>query len=217
MVNLDIVEMIKNLNELGVREVFLPFVLIFTVLFTLLDKTHIFIRISKSDGDEDKQRKKADNRKFSAIVSLAISLTAVFMHVRGTTIAGVDMINFINSAVPGITGLIVVIFGLFIVLALVMPSIFPQTGRLDMPISVILIVAAIAIYIYAVSIHGPFSSSISVPFVGTWLENETFRSLAISLLVFGGIVFYIIRGKKEEDPTKTSVWSTIGDALKKRP
>ncbi len=215
MINLDIVEIIRNLNELGIREVFLPFVLIFTVLFTLLDKTHIFIRITANDPD--KERKTKDNRKFSAIIALAISLTAVFMHVRGTTIAGIDIINFINSAVPGITGLIVVVFGVFIVLALVAPSNFLDTGRLDMPISVILIVAAIAIYIYAVSIHGPFSSSISVPFVGTWLENESFRSLAISLLVFGGIVFYIIKGKTEPDPNKDSIWSKIGDALKKRP
>jgi hypothetical protein len=57
-----------------------------------------------------------------------------------------------------------------------------------MPISVILIVAAIAIYIYAVSIHG-LQFIDKCTFCGTWLENESFRSLAISLLVFGGIVF----------------------------
>jgi hypothetical protein len=48
----------------------------------LLDKTHIFIRIG--ENDPEKEKKKEDNRKFSAIIALAISLTAVFMHVRGT-------------------------------------------------------------------------------------------------------------------------------------
>jgi cation transport ATPase len=213
---LDLFDIITNLNELGIREVFLPFVLIFTVLFTLLDKTAIFIRASVDDPEETKKRKKSENRKFSAIIALSLSLTAVFMHVRGTLIAGIDIINFINSAVPSITALIVAVFGIFIVLALVMPSIFPDTGRLDMPISVIVIIAAIAIYLFVAS-TGWKASPANIPFVGTWLEDDTFRSMAIALLVFGGIVLYIIRGKEPKDNTKPNLWVDIWSALTKKP
>jgi len=220
VIRLDLFDIIANLNELGIREVFLPFVLIFTVLFTLLDKTAIFIRISKNDPTEIKSKKKSENRKFSAIVALSLSLTAVFMHVRGTLIAGIDIINFINSAVPSITALIVAVFGIFIVLALVIPSIFPETGRLDMPISVIVIIAAIAVYLFVAS-TGWKASPVNVPFVGTWLEDETFRSMAIALLVFGGIVLYIIRGKNVKDANdkndKHSLWNSIWEGLTKRP
>jgi hypothetical protein len=201
-------QIITNLNELGIREVFLPFVLIFTILFTILDKTRIFVRIASNESEEDRNRKIAENKKFATIISLAISLTAIFMHIRGTTIGGFDIVNFINSAVPGITGLIVAIFALFVVLALVMPSLFPETARLNMPVGFIIIVVALVIYLYAASL-GWMGPSANLGFVNTWLENETLVSLGIVFLVGGAVIFWIISSKK---PPKTK--SHLGEMWK---
>ena len=90
-----------SLESWGLTDVILPFVLIFTVIFAILQKAKIF---------------GAESKKYNVVFALAISLLVVIPHVTGTYPAGLDAVDIINQAIPSISVLAIAVI-MFLVLA----------------------------------------------------------------------------------------------------
>ncbi|MEK6822779.1 MAG: hypothetical protein AABY13_03035, partial [Nanoarchaeota archaeon] len=97
------------LDSLGLTQVILPFVLIFTVLFAIMQKVKIF-------GDLDK------TKKFNVIIALVIALGVVIPHITGGYPPDQDPINIINGILPGSALILIVLTIVFITLALIIPQ-----------------------------------------------------------------------------------------------
>src|SRR3989338_2266723 len=94
---------IEGLESWGLTDVLLPFLLIFTLIFAVLEK-------SKLLGTE--------KRNLNTVLALVISLITVIPHITGTYPAGFDPIDIMNSALPAVSIVIVAIIMLLILIGL---------------------------------------------------------------------------------------------------
>ena len=88
------VNVFEELNNLGVMDSLLPFLLIFTIVFAVLEKTKII-------GEGKKQ--------FNVIIALVISLMVVIPHVTGNYPPGQDAVQTINNALPNVSVVIIAV------------------------------------------------------------------------------------------------------------
>lgn len=89
-----------RLEEMGFTDVFLPFILVYTILFAILQKVNLF---------------GAGAKKFNSIIALATSLGVVIPHVLGQYPPGTDVVQIMNTALPNVSLLIVVILFVMVV------------------------------------------------------------------------------------------------------
>jgi hypothetical protein len=92
--SIDFTEIISDLESIGLYDVILPFFLVFTVIFGILEKTNIF-------GKE--------SHKFNIIIALVFG----FLIVRSTT-----LVALMNRFLPNVSMFILVIIALLIVLGI---------------------------------------------------------------------------------------------------
>ena len=93
--------MMEMLERQGFVDVILPFLLIFTIMFAMLQKTQIL-----GEG----------KKNFNVIVSLVTSLLVVIPHVTGRYPVDADPVVIINTAIPQVSLIIVAIIFLLIML-----------------------------------------------------------------------------------------------------
>lgn len=91
---------IYYLESMGLTDVILPFVLVFTIVFAVLQKAKIF-------GDQSK--------KYNVIFALVVGLLVVIPHVTGRYPPGADVVDIINQAIPSVSVLVIAII-MFLVL-----------------------------------------------------------------------------------------------------
>jgi len=156
---------IWSLEQWGLTDVILPFILIFTVIFAILQKAHIF-------GTESK--------KYNLVFSLAIALLVVIPHITGTYPPGVDAVEIINQAIPSISVLVIAVI-MFLVLA----GIFfePKGGGWVSGLVLLLsIIAVIWVFGKAAGwwLYAPF-----------WISDPDVQALVVIILVFGIIVWFV--------------------------
>lgn len=86
-------EVIGFLNRLGVYDIILPFLLIFSIVFAILEKTKIL-------GTDEIEGKKYTKKSINAIVAFVISFLVV---------ASANLVSVINTAVANIVLLLIII------------------------------------------------------------------------------------------------------------
>jgi len=90
-----------SLDRVGFVDVFLPFLLIFTVIFAILEKTKIL-----GEG----------KKNMNSGIAIIFALLVVVPHVTGNFPAGYDPVQIINAALPTISLLVVAIISLMILI-----------------------------------------------------------------------------------------------------
>lgn len=103
--------LIYSLQQWGVMDVILPFILIFTIVFATLEKIKIFTD-STSDPDGVK------NKKYSTMIALVMAFAIIFPHITGTYYMGYDPVEVINRALPHIALLLTAIVMMLLTLGL---------------------------------------------------------------------------------------------------
>lgn len=152
------------LQQWGVLDVLVPFVLIFTIIFAVLQKIKLF-----GEG----------GKRFNAIIAVAITLTAIVPHVLGTYPPGMDVIAIMNAALPETVLLIVAVVLLMVMLGLMWGE-WPEYSA----------VSGIAAIIGGLILVGIFVSNIvDIPIL-SWISPEV-QTLVIVLVVFGLIFLYV--------------------------
>lgn len=156
-------------DELGFADSLLPFLLIFTVIFAVLQRTQILGQNKKN---------------FNVIVSLVIAFSVVTPHILGTYPPGQDAVLIINSAIPSVAVLIIAIVLFLIIAGVVSPgSLGPSNGIMGFAT----IIALIAIVIIFGNSAGWWSG---FPLVGPLADPDT-QALIIIILVFAVVIFSI--------------------------
>lgn len=160
------------LESIGLTDVILPFILIFTVVFAILQKAKIF-------GSESK--------KYNIVFALVVSLLVVIPHVTGRYPPGADVVDIINQAIPGVSVLIIAVI-MFLVLA----GIFfePKGGGWVSALVLLLSIGAVT-WIFGKA-AGWWQNA---PF---WLNDPDIQALVVIILVFGIIIWFITSEPSEK-------------------
>ena len=103
----EIPDFLVRIDEFGVLDSLLPFMLIFTILFAVLQKTKII-----GEG----------KRQFNTLVSLIVTLMVVLPHVTGKYPPGQDVVVIINQAMPQVSLIVVVILAILLLIGVFAPG-----------------------------------------------------------------------------------------------
>jgi len=169
---------IIQLENLGLLDVLLPFLLIFTITYAVLQKSKIL-------GDRAKN--------FNTIVSFVLAMATIIPHVIGR---GPDVVVIINRALPNVSVLMIACMMALLLMGVFGKDItFAGTGMEGW----IVIFAIVAVgYTFLVS-----SGFVDNPpsWLGFMVDPET-RSLLVAILVFGIVVSFITREEDKMDERK---------------
>jgi len=187
MASYNLENIVETMESWGLTDVMLPFLLIFTIIFAILQKANIF---------------GVDKKRFNVITGLVISLLVVIPHVTGNYPGGYDVVEIINASLPSIALLVVAI-----IMVLLLIGIFGGESAWSGPVTGwVVIVAAIAVlWIFGGSIWGWSGWDKFVGFFG-----EEIVILIIILLVFGIIIALIT---SEGNEAKANIVTSIGDGI----
>ncbi|MBN2111483.1 hypothetical protein JW707_00120 [Candidatus Woesearchaeota archaeon] len=153
------------LENIGLTDVILPFVLVFTVIFAILQKAKIF---------------GAESKKYNVIFSLVVSLLVVIPHVTGQYPAGADVVDIINQSIPAVSVLVIAVI-MFLVLA----GIFFEPKGGGWVSGLVLLLSIIAVtWIFGKAAGWWYN----MPF---WLNDPDVQALVVIILVFGIIIWFV--------------------------
>ncbi len=180
-------DVFASLESMGILDSLLPFFLIFTIIFAILQKTKII-----GEG----------RKNFNVIIALIIALMVVIPHVAGTYPTSPDPVEVINSAIPNISMVVVAL----LMLLLLVGVFGKDLNIVGTSLSGIIAVASflIVVYIFGGSMNW---WSGAVP---DFLRNEETQSLLIIILVFGIIIWFITK----DDSPGVKVGGGMGDFFK---
>jgi hypothetical protein len=158
---------IQVLESWGVADVMLPFLLIFTLIFAVLQKTKIL----------------GDKKNFNVVVALIVGLAVVIPHVVGGYPPEADVVDIINTIIPQIS-----LVAVALLMLLLLTGIFAPTWVSTSIAGVLALISFIAVFYI-------FGSALEWWETG-WLYDvfgEETISLFIVILVFGIIIWFITR------------------------
>lgn len=181
---------IFKLQEIGIMDVILPFILIFTIVFAVLQKTKIL------GTEEDGKRPK---KNFNAVISLVMALAVVVPHITGMyPTPGSDVVNIINTALPNISIVLVAVIMMLLMIGVFGGGVdFSKSGFMGWAVAF-----AIAATIF---IFGTAAYWWELPqWMGFLYDSDT-EALIVILLVFGALIAFITADDTPKDPKKYSI------------
>jgi len=176
------------LQQWGVVDVFLPFIIVFTLIYAVLLKVGLF-----------------EQKNINVALAVAIGLLVVIPHIMGTYPPGADVVEIMNQSIPEIALLFIAIVMVLLMLGLAgkqdLTSGHWGTGLAIVGIGVILLIFLSAIF----------------PFRWIARIDPALQSLIVILLVFGLIVFFVGRGDSPTTETAADAAARAAAAAGRRP
>jgi hypothetical protein len=187
---------IFKLEEIGIMDVILPFILVFTIVFAILQKTKIL-------GHDDTNEKKP-KKNFNAVIALVMGLAVVVPHITGSyPTPGSDIVNIINSALPNISIVLIAV-----IMMLLMIGVFG--GEVNIFKSGIGGWAVAFAILATFFIFGSAAHWWELPIYLQFMMDSDTQALVIILLVFGALIAFITADDTPKDPKKYSFMEELG-------
>ncbi len=182
-------EFVRILDSWGLTDVMLPFLLIFVVIFAILQKAKIF-------GE--------DKKKFNLVFALVVGLLVVIPHVLNIYPPEADVVQIMNKALPQIS-----IFAVAIVMLLILIGLFGgeakwASGSLSGWVAIIAFLVVLIIFGNAAGWWTTWS----------WLDNlfgEETVAIIVMILVFAIIVWWITGVDKESESPVSKFGKAVGE------
>ena len=173
------VELFEIMESWGMLDVMLPFLLIFTVVFAVLQKAKIF---------------GADSKRFNVIIALVLGMVVVIPHILGTYPEGQDAVLIINSLLPNVALVLIAI-----IMVLLLSGVFGYTSP-DSGASGFILLPAFAVIIWLFGISAGWWDNFN------WftIDPDTI-AVVLVILVFGIIMWAITAGEDTFKPLKDIV------------
>lgn len=171
-------DFIGSLERVGFVDVLLPFLLVFTIIFAILEKTKIL-----GEG----------KRNMNVGIALIFALIVVIPHITGNFPAGYDPVQIINAALPSVSLVIIAIVSLMILV-----GVFAH-DRLLWGMTAPGWIGLVSIVIIAF-IFGSAAGWWQVGFLD-WLDSifgSDVIAVIIMILVFGVIIAFVTGGGEAE-------------------
>lgn len=217
----NLVEFVRITESWGLRDVMLPFLLVFVIFFAILAKANIL-----GEG----------KKKYNLVVALVIALMVVIPHVMDKYPSNFDPVDIMNEALPNISIVIVaaltalIIIGAFggqvvqkpayltggvLLLGAVIYTIFvyPTLSPLLLGIAIVFIIATafskpkegsnlvqggitigcfvVVLYFFGIA-RGWFGR------MPEWLEDPLYQGVIITVIIIGTLVGYVVSSDKEK-------------------
>lgn len=161
------------LQAWGFADALLPFILIFVIIFAILQKVGLF----KDEQDQP-------DRKINGVIAFVISALIIIPHITRTYPINQDPIIIINTFLPSTAILILAIFMVMLLLGLI-------GGKIPSPLLTLIGFASLII-LGLVIIKAAFPA-----FVPRWTLDPNTQALIIVLLTMGLVGWFIIRQPEE--------------------
>jgi hypothetical protein len=193
----DFGDTLRNIADLGVLEYLSPFVLIFTIVFAILQKTKIL-------GTEDGKKPK---RNFNVILAFVMGMATVIPHATGAYPQGMDPVNIINGALPQVSLVVVAILMLLLLIG-------AWGKNFDIGASSFggfVVIASILIVVY---IFGSQAGWWYLPGWLSFISDSTTQATVITILVFGVIIWFVTKEDKPKDEKDKSLFEKLSAGLK---
>jgi hypothetical protein len=166
---------IIQLESLGLTDVLVPFILIFSVVFSILNLVKLF------------------KRNISIIVALVISLLTVVPHVTKSYPACYDVVSIINAAIPKIGFVLIAILMFLLVVGIF--GINLDFFKKALPV-IVLIILVVVIISFVTSPNNSCAFNIKIP------EMSSLFYYLIPLGVLVLIVIFAVSGKPPAEKKK---------------
>jgi len=202
---------IRQLYDLGLLDIFLPFILIFTVVFAVLQRTKVL--------GKDKNGQPMKN--FNVVIALVMAGAAVIPHIlwgtrnaRSPYLANgfIDVVQVINNALPNVSLILIAILMFLIIIGIWGKNIDIGGASLGGIITLLSMAAIVLIFAIAAGWVGRLPNWLG------FLRDPQTQALVVVILVFGIIVRFIVGGeekKKDGDSALTALGNLLKDADKK--
>ncbi len=164
-----------RIEEMGVLDSLLPFILIFTIIFAVLQKTKII-----GEG----------KRQFNTLVALVLSLMVVIPHVTGKYPPGQDIVTIINTALPQVSLVVVAILAALLLIGVFAPGV--MFGGTSFGAFLALLSMGAIVYIFG-NAAGFWKNA---RFLG-FLNDPDTQAIIVIVLVFAIIIWFITRDSGE--------------------
>ena len=181
----DFQSVIISLQNSGFLQVMLPFLLVFTLIFAILQKSKIL-----GTDDANKPRK-----NYNIIIAFVMGMGFVVPSITGNYPAGMDPdpVQIVNTALPQVSVLVIAI-----VMVLILLGIFgTEIDTTKNAGGIIGILAIGSIFVIFGVAAGWFGTNL--PYWLSFLYDPQFQALVVAILVFGLVIYFIT---KEDDSGK---------------
>lgn len=181
------------LKEMGVADIILPFVLVFTIVFAILQKVKLF-------GDPKK------TKNFNVIIALVMGMAVIFPHVLGYYPPGSDIVDIINSALPNVSIVLIAVLMALLIIG-ILGKRFELAGN---SLSGWIALGAFGVVLW---IFGSSAGWWDLPsFLYFVSANQDLTALVIVILVFAMVIWFIT--KDEETPKEKQIGYQLQQMLK---
>ena len=201
---------IQSLNDLGLSDVLLPFLLIFTIMFAVLQKTKVL-----GKDEEGKPHK-----NYNVIIALIISLLVVIPHVTiGTedkfdaALTGTnfpDVVEVMNNSLPQISLVAVLIIMVMLLIGILGPEINIAGTSLAGVVAIASFIIVAAIFMASA---GVFGQNTKLPEALNFLKDDSTLGMIVVVLMFGLLLWFITSEPKKEE--KEGWMESLGKMLTK--
>lgn len=178
------VQLFRTMESYGLTDALLPFLLIFTILFAMLQKTKIL---------------GAGKKNFNVMVAFIIAAMVVIPHITNSYPGNYDLVEILNQALPDVSIIVVAV-----VMALLLIGLFGGEAKwMGGSLSGGVALVAFGIIIYFFGGAAGWWKNISI----NWWGQDTI-TLVIVILVFAIVIWYVT---KEDTPADSA--SRFGSVL----
>ena len=188
-------DLILRMDNWGLSDVLLPFLLIFVVIFAILQKTKILGKNKKN---------------YNTMFALVLALSVVIPHVTGRYPAGWDVVAILSQALPAISAIVVAVVMLLILIGVWGAE--SQWKGNNITGGIVILSALAVLYVFGAAAGWWRGWSRLNMYIG----SDTI-SILVMILIFGLIIWFVTRDE-EDSKNKSSgenLFKGLGDMFKK--
>lgn len=187
----DFRNLMYSLQDIGVVDVILPFILVFTIVFAVLEKTKIL--------GEDEHKKPRKN--FNVVVALVMGLAVVIPHVTNMYPPESDVVMIINKALPQVALIAVAIIMILITIGAFGRKWDVGESTAGVPFVILALVIVVVIFLAAADVF----TRATWPRWLYFIFDPTFQAVIVAIIVFGLIIYFITKDNADDKSKKSWV------------
>ncbi len=187
MVSASFTNLAQYFQAYGVMDFLLPFILVFTIVYAVASKLPLF----------------KDNKNYGVVIALVLALLFVVPHITGTYPLGYDPVQVMNEALPSIS-----LVSVAAVMVLLLLGVFGKDLSKTAAPLIAIVALGFVIYIFGASLNlwrGPYD-------VFYWWSSDV-TELMIVLLIFGLVVWFIVKDPTKESNVGKRAWEGLGSLI----
>ncbi|HDP73954.1 MAG TPA: hypothetical protein ENN46_03315 [Candidatus Woesearchaeota archaeon] len=165
-------EMFYSLERIGFGEVFIPFVLIFTILYSVLHSLKLF----------------GGRKQFDVMISFIFAFLVVSLSITAQVPDSLNIVKMLNTIVPAMVGFIIAIVMFFIIIGAF--GVDMNRGNLS---GILVLLSAFVVLLIFGNAAGWFDRSVGFPEWLSFLNDPDIQMVLVAILVFGIIIWLVVR------------------------